>query len=52
MATQGSVALAAPGGGGDAETNVAPESDELAPDLDFDLSAAFDVPAFLRRQEG
>jgi hypothetical protein len=52
VATQGSVALAAPGVVGDAETNVAPESDELAPDLDFDLSAAFDVPAFLRRQEG
>jgi cell division protein FtsZ len=49
---QGSVALAVPGVAGDADTVAAPESEELAPDLDFDLSATFDVPAFLRRQEG
>jgi cell division protein FtsZ len=50
-AAQGSVAaIAVPGG--DADGLAAPESEELLPDLDFDLSATFDVPAFLRRQEG
>jgi hypothetical protein len=28
------------------------ETAELATDPDFDLSSNFDVPAFLRRQEG
>jgi cell division protein FtsZ len=50
-AAQGSVALAVPGVVGDADTIAAPEPEELVPDLDFDLSATFDVPAFLRRQE-
>jgi hypothetical protein len=27
-------------------------SDEPPPDPEFDLSSTFDVPAFLRRQEG
>ncbi len=52
VAEQGSVALAVPGVNGDADGLAAPESEELPPDLDFDLSATFDVPAFLRRQEG
>jgi cell division protein FtsZ len=52
MSAQGPVALADPGVASDADTVAAPESEELATDLDFDLSATFDVPAFLRRQEG
>ena len=51
VAAQDSVALAAPGVAGDADTVAAAESEELVADLDFDLSATFDVPAFLRRQE-
>jgi hypothetical protein len=29
-----------------------PITERMAIDSDFDLSSAFDVPAFLRRQEG
>ncbi len=46
---------AAPAGAADDDTVVmrAPtDTDGVAPDPDFDLSSTFDVPAFLRRQEG
>ena len=51
VAAQDSMALAGPGVAGGADTVAAAESEELVADLDFDLSATFDVPAFLRRQE-
>ena len=44
---------AVPSGAGDSDTfRGDPEVEKAATDHDFDLSSTFDVPAFLRRQEG
>jgi cell division protein FtsZ len=46
-------ALGVPSAAGDRDTlRGAPEAEKAAVDHDFDLNSTFDVPAFLRRQEG
>jgi hypothetical protein len=53
ISSAGSVSPAAPADSADGDSmQPAADAQTLTMDPDFDLSSTFDVPAFLRRQEG